>query len=106
MTTIHTDDVRKIPDRICSMMKKDVSDDVYSFLDLGVLIGCYDLPGKGICRRIEQAAVFDRSEGENRMTVFYEDGHMTRPRLPAAMMRKFAFMGIEDPFSERPQERK
>ena len=106
MTTIHTDDVRKIPDRICSMMKKDVSDDVYSFLDLGVLIGCYDLPGKGICRRIEQAAVFDRSEGINRMTVFYEDGHMTRPQLPAAMMRKFAFMGIEDPFSERSQERK
>lgn len=100
MTTIHTDDVRKIPDRICSMMKKDVTDDVYSFLNLGVLIGCYNMPGKGICRRIEQAALFDRSQGENRMTVFYEDGRMVRPKLPETMKRKFLFAGIEDPFSE------
>ena len=100
MTTIHTDDVRKIPDRICSMMKKDVTDDVYSFLNLGVLIGCYNVPGKGICRRIEQAALFDRSQGVNTMTVFYEDGRMTRPKIPETMMRKFAFAGISDPFYE------
>lgn len=100
MTTIHTDDVRKIPDRICSMMKKDVSDDVYSFLDIGILIGCYNTPGKGICRRIEQAALFDRSQSVNTITVFYEEGHMVRPQLPEAMMRKFAFAGIENPFCE------
>ncbi|MGN0292770.1 MAG: ATPase, T2SS/T4P/T4SS family [Lachnospiraceae bacterium] len=100
MTTLHTDDVRKIPDRICSMMKKDVTDDVYSFLNLGVLIGCYHVPGKGICRRIEQAALFDRSRGVNTMEVFYEDGHMIRPQIPETMMRKFAFAGIADPFCE------
>lgn len=100
MTTIHTDDVRKIPDRICSMMKKDVTDDVYAFLDLGVLIGCYNVPGKGICRRIEQAALFDRSQGTNHLTVFYEDGRMVRPALPETMLRKFAFAGIADPFCE------
>lgn len=100
MTTIHTDDVRKIPDRICSMMKKDVTDDVYSFLNLGVLIGCYNMSGKGICRRIEQAALFDRHQGVNTMTVFYEDGHMVRPLLPETLKRKFLFAGITDPFSE------
>lgn len=100
MTTIHTDDVRKIPDRFCSMMKKDVTNDVYSFLDIGVLVGCYNMPGKGICRRIEQAALFDRSQGENTITVFYEDGHMVHPQLPGALMRKFAFAGIQDPFCE------
>lgn len=100
MTTIHTDDVRKIPDRICSMMKKDVTDEVYSFLNLGVLIGCYSMYGRGICRRIEQAALFDRSDGENHLTVFYEDGHMVRPQLPETIKRKFLFAGISDPFCE------
>lgn len=100
MTTIHTDDVRKIPDRICSMMKKDVMNDVYSFLDIGILIGCYNVPGKGICRRIEQAALFDRNRGENTLTVFYEHGQMVRPQLSETLVRKFAFAGIEDPFCE------
>lgn len=100
MTTIHTDDVRKIPDRICNMMKKDVRGDVYSFLDLGILIGCYQIPGGGIRRRIEQAALFDRGEDGNRLEVFYEDGQMRRPRLSESMRRKFAFAGIRDPFEE------
>lgn len=100
MTTIHTDDVRKIPDRICSMINKDVSAEVYSFLDIGVLIGCYTIPGKGICRRIEQAALFDRSDRNNRIQIFYENGEMKRPELPEAMKRKFSFAGITDPFVE------
>ncbi|MDO5409023.1 MAG: ATPase, T2SS/T4P/T4SS family [Lachnospiraceae bacterium] len=100
MTTIHTDDVRKIPDRFCSMMGKDVTNEVYSFLDFGILVGCYNMPEKGICRRIEQAALFDRNEGENRMIVFYQDGKMVRPRLSETMQRKFAFAGISDPFCE------
>ena len=100
MTTIHTDDVRKIPDRICNMMKKDVSAEVHSFLDIGVLIGCYMMPGKGIFRKVEQAALFDREDGINKISVFYENGQMTKPELTEGMKRKFRFAGIDDPFSE------
>lgn len=104
MTTLHTDDVRKIPDRICSMMKKDVTNEVYSFLDIGVLIGCYEIPGEGIRRRIEQAAIFERIQEKNRVQVFYEDGKMVRPELSEAMLRKFSFAGISEPFSEQKKE--
>ena len=100
MTTLHTDDVRKIPDRFCSMLGKDVSDEVYSFLDIGILIGCYHKEGSGISRRIEQAALFDRSNRENHITIFYENGQMIKPELPETMMRKFAFAGIKDPFQD------
>lgn len=100
MTTLHTDDVRKIPDRICSMMQKNVTDEVYSFLDIGVLIGCYNVEGKGISRKIEQAALFSRTQECNKIEVFYENGKMKRPFLAESILRKFAFAGIEDPFQE------
>lgn len=98
MTTIHADDVRKIPDRFCSMMKADISDEVFTFVNVGVLIGCYHIPGKGICRRIEQVAVYDRYEEENRIQILFEDGIMNQISLSPSFLRKFHFMGIEDPF--------
>lgn len=100
MTTIHTDDVRKIPDRICNMMKADVANDVYTFVDIGVLIGCYHIPGKGIQRRIEQVAILDRTKEQNTIKILYEDGVFHHLELSPAFQRKFSFAGIPDPYEE------
>lgn len=42
-TTLHTDDVRKIPDRILNMMESRMDadrmeNDVYSYVDVGILL--------------------------------------------------------------------
>ena len=48
ITTLHTDDVRKIPDRMLNMAgnRRDArrfENDIYSFLDVGVLLSCREV---------------------------------------------------------------
>ncbi|MCR5273422.1 MAG: CpaF/VirB11 family protein [Lachnospiraceae bacterium] len=81
ITTIHTDDVRKIPDRILNMIG-DIRDatrlvnSVYEYVDVGILIKKHvDSNGRQY-RKIEQIAYFSRESGCNRTTMIYssEDG--------------------------------
>lgn len=81
LTTLHTDDVRKIPDRILNMMKEDYSDrimnDVYSFVNVGVLLNKVALDNERVIRRIEQVCVFSRSENKNTIHMLVEGGKPT-----------------------------
>ncbi len=98
LTTIHADDVRKIPDRICNMIRKDVTNDVYSFVDIGVLVRA-ETSGEGRIRRgIAQIGVFSRENGRNRQELLYENGCWLTHALPEDLARRFLLAGIRRPF--------
>ena len=104
LTTIHTDDVKKIPDRVRNMSKSVNINDVYTFLDIGILITSkVDSAGK-ITRKIAQAGFITRDnvKDENNIVIFYEDGKILTHTLPEDIKRKMALMGVEEPFKENP----
>ena len=76
ITTLHTDDVRKIPDRMLNMAGQlsgaNMENDIYSFVDVGVLIKREDVKenGKHLAKRfIKQICTFSRENGENKVTM-------------------------------------
>jgi pilus assembly protein CpaF len=91
MTTLHTDDIRKIPDRIINMAGSQISpermeNDVYSFIDCGILIrqgmrkdadGCMKLR-----RYIDQVGFFSREQGENSCCLIVDRGEWTGEEVP------------------------
>lgn len=97
LTTIHAEDVGLIPDRICNMIKKDVMNDVFSFIDIGVLVQAYLKPSGSISRRIEQVCFYSRYEGKNEICMLYDRGMWMTDRLPPDILRKFQYAGIPDP---------
>ena len=62
LTTLHTDDVRKIPDRIKNMMptiNEQTENDIYSFINVGIQVRSY-ITDEGVQRKIAQVALFSR----------------------------------------------
>ncbi len=101
LTTLHSDDVRKIPDRIKNMMseeKKTIDHTIYSFIDVGVGISKREEHGK-IKRRIDQVILFEHNaKGENREQLIYDDGQWISQELLEDIQRKFQRAHIKDPF--------
>ena len=100
MTTIHTDDVRKLPSRIKNMMgsaaEEKALSDIYTFIDLGILIRKkYDEKGN-IFRYLDQMGVFDEEKEE--VVLIFDEGKRTENELPNSIARKFRLAGIPDPF--------
>ena len=104
ITTLHTDDVRKIPDRIVNMAgsasdEQAMKNSVYSFFDIGILIGKRQDDDGKISRWIEQICTFDRSEDEvNKITMIVENGQLTGSTFSDDLMRRFKASEIADPF--------
>lgn len=93
MTTIHSDDVRKLPDRIVNMMGDEGDEkknDVYNFFDVGIKVDVKKTD-KGIKRKISQICVFDRDNEVNTLTVVYDDGVFTGDPLPRNMLKKMGY---------------
>jgi pilus assembly protein CpaF len=100
MTTIHTDDVRKLPSRIKNMMgsanEEGAEADIYTFINMGILIRKkYDEKGN-IYRYLSQIGVFDEEKHE--VVLIYDEGKRTGNDMPPAIKRKFMLAGIADPF--------
>ena len=106
LTTIHTDDVRKVPDRIKNMIQDSViasrvENDVYSFLDAAILVKRKIQDGK-IVRYIDQMCFFSREDGErNEIVMVIEDGKVVNKELPEQILKKFAQADILYPFSQK-----
>lgn len=104
LTTIHTDDVRKVPDRIKNMIQDSViaasvENDVFSFLDAAILIKKKSRDGK-IYRYIDQMCFFSREDGSrNELAMIVNDGKFVSRELPSEIMHKFAEAGILNPFA-------
>lgn len=105
LTTLHTDDVRNIPDRIQNMMQDAFAasrreNDIYSFVDIGILLN-KKVNHMGVIRRyIDQICVFDRDkqDGGNNIVMLVQDGKIINQKLPANISRKFLRRNIENPF--------
>lgn len=102
ITTLHTDDVRKIPDRMLNMMptKLDAErlrNNIFDNLDIGLLIRRKKV-GNEIKRYIDQIACFSRVNEENQCTMILEDGKLFDKKLPADKLLILNKAGISDPF--------
>lgn len=108
LTTLHTDDVRNIPDRIKNMAGGTVDaerilNDTYRFVNIGILVKSEIGKGGSITRKIEQIGVFDRSgetyrETKNHIRLLVDHGEMTGEILPENLMRRFEEKGISAVF--------
>lgn len=107
LTTLHTDDVRNIPDRLKNMAggKGDLSrieNDAYRFIDVGIMVKSFTDENGRIHRRVEQIGAFDRygrewRETVNNIVMLVEDGKVVERKLPIHVERKFTEAGIEKP---------
>ena len=84
MTTIHTSDVRNIPDRIENMSggerdARRMENDIYTFIDVGILVRRKSVEtsaGTKIIRYIDQICIFDRVDGVNYTTMLVDEGRV------------------------------
>jgi pilus assembly protein CpaF len=102
-TTIHLDDLRKLPDRIQNMMNNVNDADrmenrIYRYVNVGVLIRRKKAADGTILRYIEQLCFYSREENSNRIYMLIKDGQWISEELPVEILRKFKYAGIGDPF--------
>ena len=106
LTTLHTDDTRKIPDRIQNMMQDTYSasrleNDIYSFLNVGILLGKKVKEDGKILRFIEQICWFDRVEEKNEKYLIVENGEIVSREISQNLIKKFKWANIEYPLGRR-----
>ena len=108
LTTLHTDDTRKIPDRIQNMMQDTYSasrmeNDIYSFLNVGVLLCKRVTEDKEVVRFIDQICLFDRVGEENVKHLLVERGKFISGEIPQNIRKKFELESLEIPYLGRRQ---
>ena len=102
MTTLHTDDARKVPDRIKNMMQdayaaSRLENDIYSFVNVSVLLR-RKIVDNTVRRYVDQICFFDRVNGQNVTSLIAEDGNIVSLDLPENIKKKFLRADIRDPF--------
>lgn len=102
-TTIHLDDLRKLPDRIQNMMN-DVNDAarmenrIYRYVNIGILIRRVDEPEGKTRRYIDQLCFYSREEHKNRIYMIVDDGEIVSRELPPDIQKKLRLAGITKPY--------
>lgn len=111
-TTLHLDDLRKLPDRVLNMMDGEVDAErtenrIYSYVNVGILICMRRGKDGNIERYVEQCCFYSREEEENKIYMLVEDGKLISEEIPESIRKRFEYMGIVDPFyCERMEEYK
>ncbi len=103
MTTLHTDDVRNIPDRILNMLESRVDadrleNDVYQAVDVGILIRKRRREDNRVYRYLDQVCFFWREKGKNHVAMLVQDGNLGKTDLPDSVLRRLQRVRIEDPW--------
>lgn len=101
ITSMHTDDVRKIPDRVKNMLGPEGDEkenDIYSFFDVGILVDV-DRSGDSIKRKIGQICLLDHDPmtEENTVELLYDDGQFLTSKLPERILDKFKRKHLNNP---------
>lgn len=101
LTTLHTDDVRKVPDRILNMMDggmdtKRLENDIYTFINVGVLLRKKVLADGSITRYVDQICIYDRECGVNKCIMIMDGGEMVPYKVPENLLQKFSLYGLEE----------
>ena len=104
ITTIHTDNVLKIPDRFMNMIQNSLDadrmvNDIYDFIGVGVLLRVKAMADGGSRRYIDQMCFFDREDGRNDACLLLDDGTVRDVELPDSIVKKMRRAGIEEPYS-------
>lgn len=102
-TTLHTDDVQKIPDRILNMMESRLDadrmeNDVYSYVDVGILLRKKLREDGKVYRYMDQLCFFLRENGQNSVHMQVMDGNLLVKELPERMVYRMNRCGIRDPY--------
>lgn len=102
-TTIHLDDLRKLPDRICNMMSSEVDADrmenrIYRYVNVGILVRRVEEPDGTIRRYLDQMCFYSRENHRNRIYMLVKDGEMISKELPPDIRKKLKDVGIDNPF--------
>ncbi len=105
-TTLHTDDVRKIPDRILNMMESRMDadrmeNDVYSYVDVGILLRKKLRPDGRIYRYMDQVCFFLRENQQNMVHMQVMDGNLLVKDLPASLVKRMIRSGISEPYQSQ-----
>lgn len=87
MTTLHVDDVRKIPDRILNMLESRLDaerlvNQIYADVGIGILMKEQERPDKSTVHRIWQVGVYYREEEKNGCVMVVENGVLYEERIP------------------------
>lgn len=102
-TTIHTDDVRKIPDRILNMLADRIDsdrmeNDVYSYVDLGILLRVRKNSKGENYRYIDQICVYTREDGKNYICMMVQDGKFISRELPSNIEKRMKCAGVKNAY--------
>lgn len=102
-TTLHTDDVRKIPDRILNMMESRLDadrmeNDVYSYVDVGVLLRKQERADGRVYRYVDQVCFFLREDSKNLVHMQVLNGRLSEIALPDGIIRKMQQFRIQEPY--------
>ncbi len=94
LTTLHTDDTRKIPDRIQNMMQDSyaasrLENDIYSFLNIGILLRKKVTKENTVVRFVDQICLFDRVENQNIKHLIVEGGKFVSDEIPPNLHKQF-----------------
>lgn len=105
ITTLHTDDVTKVPGRIVNMVEDDIDtirfeNNVYEFIDLAILVTIQMNRDGHRYRRISQVGFFvkDEKAHNNYCRVIYADGHFIFDTLPESVNSKFSVANVKNPY--------
>lgn len=102
-TTIHLNDVRKLPDRIQNMMSDErdaarMENRIYRYVNVGILIRCIREADGSTRRFIDQLCFYSREGRENRIYMLMEEGEICARELPPEIVRRLKQIGVDDPF--------
>lgn len=103
VTTIHTDDIRKIPSRLLNMMaNRDDADrlenDIYDFVNVAMLVRRKAQKDGSAHRYIDQMGFLYRDNGQNKIHMLVKNGEMIDDTLPPDIEFKLTQAEIMKPF--------
>ena len=104
ITTIHTDNVLKIPDRFMNMIQNSLDadrmiNDIYDFIDIGILLRIKEAGDGRKKRYIDQMCFFDREDGQNRAYLMVSDGQTVTDALSASIQKRMERAGVKEPYA-------
>ena len=104
MTTMHTDDVRNVPDRILNMLETRIDadrmeNDIFQALDVAVLVRKRKGSDQIYHRYIDQMCFYFREKGENKTVMMVFDGETVQKEIPEYIAHQLRRAGVGDPYS-------
>lgn len=104
ITTLHTDSVDKIPQRMLNMIdeanvEQRMLGNIYEFVDVGVMVSIRKNPQTGERRRIvDQVGIFTYSGGETGCHLVVDGGRIVSRTFPEVILHKFSLGGVKNNF--------